>query len=293
MINCIKCKQELAKTNEYYICKQCGYKALISEDIVIFNPETVNDSEEYDSDSLNYLYKYEQKHFWFIHRKKVINEVFSKYANKNEEVIEIGAGTGDNARMLIANGYKNVSVGEMHINGLEYAKTYGINELYQFDILKSPFTEHFDLVCMFDVIEHIEKDDIALKNATNMLKKGGRIIITVPAHKWLWSNIDDNSRHKRRYSNYMMMELINNANLNLLYSSHFFSFILPLLFFRALTNKKKYDMENNEILAKKSGLTINVFANSILNIICKIEFVLLKLFHFKMGGSMIVVCEKL
>ena len=185
-----------------------------------------------------------------------------------------------------------MSVGEMHINGLEYAKTYGISNLYQFDILKAPFVEEFDAICMFDVLEHIEKDESAIKNADKMLKKGGHIIITVPSHKCLWSNVDDNSGHKRRYTKRMIKDLIEKTDFKLLYISHFFFLVFPFLFLRALLNKKKYKFESTDILANKLGLTINPLVNSILKFVCKIEFVLFKILPFNMGGSMIVVCEK-
>lgn len=195
--------------------------------------------------------------------------------------------------MLLSKAYKNVSVGEMRINGLEYAKTYGISGLYQFDILETPFTDHFDIVCMFDVIEHIERDDQALKNAAAMLRKGGRIIITVPSYQWLWSNIDYNSGHKRRYAVKMMKNLLDKADLKLIFISHFFFFIMPMLFVSVLTNKKKYNIADNVLLARKAGLTIDPFLNGILNFVCKIECGFLKLFRFKTGGIMIAVCKNI
>ena len=81
-----------------------------------------------------------------------------------EKIIEIGTGTGNVSRYLQNNGYKNISVGEMHLSGLKYAKDYGIKECYQFNLLDTPFEDEFDAVCMFDVLEHIKKDDLALQN---------------------------------------------------------------------------------------------------------------------------------
>ncbi|HQN17111.1 MAG TPA: class I SAM-dependent methyltransferase [Bacteroidales bacterium] len=292
MINCANCNQELIKTDKYYFCAQCGYKAFIKDKMVLFNPEIKKDCDDFDSGILDALYKYENKHFWFLHRKKIINKILTRYTKKNEKIIEIGAGTGNITGMFLSKGYKNVSIGEMHVNGLKYAKTYGISNLYQFDLLKTPFTEHFDIVCLFDVIEHIENDDLAIKKASGMLKKRGKIIITVPLHQWLWNNIDYNSGHKRRYTAQAIKNLLEGADLTLIHSSYFFSLILPLLFLRKLLNRKQYKMEDNEKLSQQVGLTINPFANFILDVICKIEFGLLKLFTFKTGGSLIVVGEK-
>lgn len=282
----------MIKSTEYYLCEQCGFKALIKDGIVFFDPEIPQDHKDFDATILDSLYEFEQKHFWFIHRKKIISEVVARYSEKNEKIIEIGAGTGNIARILWSEGYKNICVGEMHANGLEYAKHYGLSGLYQFDLLKTPFIEHFDVIFLFDVIEHIDRDNLAIKQTGNMLKKGGKIILTVPMYKWLWSNIDENSGHKRRYSVKTIKSLFNNKDFEILYCSHFFSLILPLLLLRKLMNKKKYKIKNNDQLTQKIGLKISPATNSILGFICKIEFALFKLFNLKTGGNLIVVCEK-
>ena len=90
----------------------------------------------------------------------------------------------------------------------------------------------------------------------------------------------------------MIYDLIGKTDFKLLYISHFFFLIFPFLYLRAVLNKKKYKFESTDILADKLGLTINPFVNGILNFICKMEFIFFKLFPFKLGGSMIIVCEK-
>jgi len=90
----------------------------------------------------------------------------------------------------------------------------------------------------------------------------------------------------------MIKYLIEETDFKLLYISHFFFLISPFLYLRALLNKKKYKFENADILADKLGLTINPFVNSILNFICKIEFVLFNILSSNVGGSMIIVCKK-
>jgi SAM-dependent methyltransferase len=50
------------------------------------------------------------------------------------------------------------------------------------------------------VVEHVADDVAALKAMANCLKPGGKILITVPAHQWMWSAHDVVNHHKRRYS---------------------------------------------------------------------------------------------
>ena len=141
--------------------------------IKIFDEANENHSD-YNAKGLDNLYAQEEKHFWFIARKEFILQNFKRYINKNEKIIEIGAGTGNISRFLKQNGYDNISVGEMHINGLKYAKSYSIKKCYQFDLLNTPFKNEFDTVCMFDVLEHIEDDNQALQNIYKSLNGGVR-----------------------------------------------------------------------------------------------------------------------
>ena len=60
--------------------------------------------------------------------------------------------------------------------------------------------EPADVVVCTDVLEHVEADREALTGIARKLKPGGRILITVPAHPWLWSAHDVVNHHKRRYT---------------------------------------------------------------------------------------------
>ncbi len=48
---------------------------------------------------------------------------------------------------------------------------------------------------MLDVVEHIEDDVAALKGMASLLKPGGKILIAVPAHQWMWSAHDVVNHH--------------------------------------------------------------------------------------------------
>ena len=158
--------------------------------IKVFHDDIDANHSDYNSNRLNNLYTQEEKHFWFISRKELILQEVEKVIPKNSKIIEIGAGTGNVSRYLEGNGYRDISVGEMHYAGLRYAQEYGINNCFQFDLLRSPFENEFDTVGMFDVLEHIDDDCFALKNVSRMLRNNGVVVLTVPAHMWLWTRSD-------------------------------------------------------------------------------------------------------
>ena len=265
-----------------------NYKEI--EGIKIYNPEISDEHEDFDAKHLDNLYKAENKLFWSIIRKEYILEKFKKYIIKKSSIIEIGAGTGDVSRELMSNGYSNISVGEMHISGLKYAQTYGIKECYQFDLLKTPFENKFDVVCMFDVLEHIEDDILALEQSFKMLKNNGYMIVTVPSHMWLWNRSDRIVGHKRRYTKDELKNKMQSSGFEVIEISYFFIFITPLLFIRRIL-----DSDDGSAIKKSESfkhLKLNSIIDYSLLIICKIENRLKKFIPNKFGGSLFVIGRK-
>jgi 2-polyprenyl-3-methyl-5-hydroxy-6-metoxy-1,4-benzoquinol methylase len=258
--------------------------------IKVFDKHIDDSHEDYNAKGLDNLYSQEEKHFWFIARKEFILQNAVKYIKPNDKIIEIGAGTGNVARYLQKNGYENISVGEMHLNGLKYAQSYGMKECYQFDLLESPFENEFDTVCMFDVLEHIPNDKLALENVNKMLKGGGKIMLTVPSHMWLWNRDDAIAGHKIRYTKKELVERLEKSGFEVLSVRYFFISITPLLFLRRVLNKddgsKVRDEEYN------SDISMNSTLSNILLFISRIENRLNKFLPNWFGGSLFVIARK-
>jgi SAM-dependent methyltransferase len=186
-------------------------------------------------------------------------------------------------------GYKP-AVGELHLSSLYFAKTYGIKDLYQFVLLSSPFLKEFDTVGMFDVLEHLEDDALALNKVAEMLKPKGRIALTVPAHNLLWNRGDKIAGHKRRYSKKSLVLLVESVGFNVLEARYFFIFILPLLWLRTViyknTNNPVSDEEYN------TQIRMNPAINWILLKLCWIECMLGRFIPNIAGGNLILISEK-
>jgi SAM-dependent methyltransferase len=86
----------------------------------------------------------------------------------------------------------------------------------------------YDLVGAFDVIEHIDDDAAALASIASRLKRGGKFVMAVPAHQWMWSAHDVVNHHKRRYSKASLKRLIEGSPLKLIKIGYFNSLLFPL-----------------------------------------------------------------
>lgn len=259
--------------------------------IRIFHNDIDVDHLDYNSQGLDNLYREEERHFWFIARKEYIFQQMRAVIGYSSKIIEIGAGTGNVSRYLQAKGYSNIAVGEMHSNGLKYAKSsYGIDECYQFDLLRTPFEDEFEGVCIFDVLEHIEDDSLALENIHKMLKNNGQIVLTVPAHKWLWNRDDVIAGHKRRYTKKELVLKLQNAGFSIEITKYFFITIVPFLWLRTLLNKDRKNNVNPEEYA--SDFSMNPMINKTLLLISRIENKLNKFLPNWFGGSLLIIARK-
>jgi SAM-dependent methyltransferase len=96
---------------------------------------------------------------------------------------------------------------------------------------------YYDLIGAFDVIEHIDDDAAAVASIAAKLKKGGKFVITVPAHQWMWSAHDVVNHHKRRYSKRQLRRLIESSPLSLEKIGYFNSLLFPLALVDRLASK--------------------------------------------------------
>jgi SAM-dependent methyltransferase len=144
----------------------------------------------------------DDRHWWYRARRKIIAELIRREVRpqSDAQILEIGCGTGHNLAMLGGFG---------HVDGLELddeARALSEQRLGR-KIMSAPLPElagvpdrHYDLIGAFDVIEHIDDHHAALASIAAKLKPGGKFVMTVPAHQWMWSAHDVVNHHKRRYS---------------------------------------------------------------------------------------------
>lgn len=181
----------------------------------------------------------DDRHWWYRARRQIIADLIRREARppKNAAILEIGCGTGHNLAMLAGFG---------HVAGLELddeARELSEKRLGR-KVLSSPLPElrdvadrHYDLIGAFDVIEHIDDDKAALASIAAKLKPGGKFVMTVPAHQWMWTAHDVVNHHKRRYSKSTLRQLVQGSPLKLERIGYFNSLLFPLAIAERATSK--------------------------------------------------------
>ena len=95
--------------------------------------------------------------------------------------------------------------------------------------LALPFPEEtFDVVGAFDVIEHCEPEAQAVSELARVLRPGGRLLASVPAYQWAWSDHDVRAGHHRRYTQRRIVRALEGAGLTVLRSTYGFAGVFPM-----------------------------------------------------------------
>jgi len=250
--------------------------------IVSFGLRTEKNKADYDPAWFDRLDRVEARHFWFRARRRVIMRLFERYVDRSGRVLEVGTGTGSVAAALVRRGF-NVAVSDVHRQALVHAGRKGLSERYEFDLARAPFREHFDAIGLFDVLEHLDDDRAALAVIHRMLRPGGSLVLTVPAHRWLWNRSDILAGHKRRYGPGDISRIAASAGFEVIEVRCFFFSLVPLLLLRrAFTPGGE----------RAAGLSVVPVANEVLFAILSLETFLSGPFRPRVGGSIALVAQR-
>ncbi|OLC54991.1 MAG: hypothetical protein AUH92_03075 [Acidobacteria bacterium 13_1_40CM_4_69_4] len=173
---------------------------------------------------------HEDRHWWFVGRRRIVRSLLATLlgGSRDRTILEIGCGTGGMLPVLAEFG--RVTGIDPSEDAIRYSRQrHGRHaELLCVDFpAELPTGGGFDVVALFDVLEHLDDDLLALRRAASLLDPGGLLVATVPAHRFLWSPHDVINHHRRRYARRELRSRIRESGLLLLRLSYFNTFLFP------------------------------------------------------------------
>ena len=179
------------------------------------------------------LFAAEDRHFWFGHRNEVIADVFRRLTAElrpGYRVLEVGCGNANVLRVLEDVCAAGAVVGlEPDAERAALARRRVRCPLVPGDVYRMAFPDPFQLIGMFDVLEHLADDVGAMAGVRAALAPGGAAVLTVPAHMELWSHVDVFAGHHRRYTPATLTACLTAAGLRVGRVSQFMLPVAPLM----------------------------------------------------------------
>ena len=186
----------------------------------------------YNPDFYTPLFEAEDRHFWFRSRNMVLERIVAAETARLGDgfrVLEVGCGTGYVLRMLHDTCRRGVVIGmDLFADGLVLARKRSAAPVVRGRIEAAPFAVPFDVIGLFDTLEHIDDDGAVLSILRKLLRPGGALCVTVPAYEELWSDFDVESRHCRRYSPALLGDRLRTAGFTIEYLTPFMATLYPL-----------------------------------------------------------------
>jgi len=229
----------------------------------------------------------EETHWWFVARRAICSSLLARVRlPQNPVVLEAGCGSGGNLPTLAKIG--KVFAFELSDIMLTQAKARNIGVIEHGKLPDEiPFSEQkFDLITMFDVLEHIEDDASALSALVTRLNADGALFITVPAFGWLFSQHDRLHHHFRRYSKKELIAKIQAAGLAVEYTTYWNIFLFPVVAAIRIISSKT--TSKTSIGTKTPASWLN---NLMIKLVSSEKFIIPKI-NVPFGLSIILIARK-
>ncbi|HEY0928524.1 MAG TPA: class I SAM-dependent methyltransferase [Gemmatimonas sp.] len=189
-----------------------------------------------DRDAFALMADSERDHWWFRGRRDFIERAIAQCTKAvplpvSPNVLDAGCGSGGNLGLLARWAQGGTLFGfEYDAEACAAAQRAGLGTIASGSLPDGiPFGDtSFDLIGLFDVLEHLEHPVESLRALRGRLNEQGALVLTVPALQWLWGPHDEVHNHYRRYSAPTLRAHLESAGFAVEYLSYMNLLLLPL-----------------------------------------------------------------
>ncbi len=177
----------------------------------------------------------DREHWWFRGRRVVYLGLLARElgGKRPARALDLGCGPGGFVPGLLGL-CESVIAADEDLESLQSAKARediaGCAPSVATTARRLPFKSGcFDLVCLYDVLEHIEDEPGALREIRRVLAPSGVLAMSVPAYPWLFSNNDRVAMHCRRYTRASLHAALERAGFEVSRNTHANVLLTPVI----------------------------------------------------------------
>jgi SAM-dependent methyltransferase len=172
-------------------------------------------------------------YWWYQARSSLLEEALGGFVPTGGRVLDVGSADGPSAAWLRERAAATVAL-DLDPRGLAADGVCG-------SATALPFADDsFDAVAAFDVVEHCEPESLTLREMHRVLRPGGRLVLSVPAYEWAWSDHDTANGHLRRYTRARIVDAVTAAGFQVDRATYAFSSVFPLFAVERLARKVRH-----------------------------------------------------
>jgi SAM-dependent methyltransferase len=240
----------------------------------------VNDAE------FGLLDEIEEDHWWFVGKRLILTTLLERHA-PDGPLLDLGCGTGGLLRDWSPQ-RRCVGVDGSRL-ALQICRRKGFSCVARSELVRAPFESGtFDAILALDVIEHLDDDVACLKEAARLCGAEGRLIVSVPAFQWLWSQHDETFEHKRRYTAAQLEHVVRRAGLEAERITYTNALLLPVA---AVWRIVSYRLGVGRFAPKHDFWAIPRWLNALLVHAYRLETWLLRSFDLPLGLSVVCIAR--
>lgn len=220
-------------------------------------------------------------YWWYRARAQLLEAVHGPFLGTPARTLDVGSADGPSNGWM-AGPYLQVTL-DIYSAGLAPGQS------VRGSATALPFaSDSFDVVSAFDVVEHCADDKLVLSELVRVLAPGGRLLLSVPAYQWVWSDLDVRAGHVRRYTRPQISALVEETGVRLERTSYAFGAVFP--FFLAERAGRRL---RNGARAQRRLTAVSPPTEKVLLGLCAMESRYLRRFDLGFGSSVLVAATKL
>lgn len=234
------------------------------------------------------IYDWELHHWWFQGRRRIIFDWIRRTISLGARtILDIGSGTGLNAEFFKQLGAKVTGLESSDVAIAQAKERFPALPIIKGEFPRVTLSNRFQMVTLFDVLEHFQDDLAALQGVYSLLEDGGYVVVTVPAFSFLWAEHDELAHHKRRYTKALLQKRLEESGFSVVRASYFnMLFFFPILVVRVC----------RRFLGFRKGLS-DIFMipepfNTVFASLFGWERFLLRFMNLPLGVSIIAIAKK-